>query len=109
LSSATAILFSACNQIESIKYSPAQTPQTWLKIQPFAELHIAARNFILTISAYFHYLLSGLTKSLWTNSIWFSENDVLHLGLIAWMFYIAGFVANRVQDEAETGLVIPAG
>ncbi|MFM8320152.1 MAG: hypothetical protein ACKOC5_04480, partial [Chloroflexota bacterium] len=35
----------------------------------------------LTIAAYFLYLLSGLTARLWARGVWFSENDVLHLGL----------------------------
>lgn len=53
----------------------------------------------LTIVAYFLYLISGLTASLWAQGKWFSENDVLHIGLIIWMLYLAGIVAPRVQDE----------
>jgi hypothetical protein len=52
----------------------------------------------ITIAAYFLYLISGNTTLLWARGVWFSENDVLHIGLILWMVYIAGFLAPRVKD-----------
>jgi hypothetical protein len=55
----------------------------------------------LTIGAYFAYYLSGLTQTLWAQGMWFSENDVLHIGLILWMVYLALVVAPRVRDEPE--------
>ena len=45
----------------------------------------------VTIAAYFLYLISDNTAALWMNGLWFSENDVLHIGLIIWMLYM-GFV-----------------
>jgi hypothetical protein len=59
----------------------------------------------LTIGAYFAYYLSGLTQTLWAQGKWFSENDVLHIGLILWMIYLALVVAPRVRDESEVDLV----
>jgi hypothetical protein len=53
----------------------------------------------LTIGAYFAYYLSGLTQTLWAQGKWLSENDVLHIGLILWMLYLALVVAPRVKDE----------
>ncbi len=50
-------------------------------------------------AAYFIYLVLGVTDVLWARGIWFSENDVLHIGLISWMVYIAVFVANRITDR----------
>lgn len=55
----------------------------------------------LTIAAYFVYLVSGLTQRLWARGHWFSENDVLHLGLIAWMVYIAFGLAPHLADEPQ--------
>ena len=52
----------------------------------------------LTIAAYFLYLISGNTAALWANGIWFSENDVLHIGLIVWMIYLAVVLAPRIRD-----------
>jgi len=50
------------------------------------------------LGAYFLYYVLGITHELWARGIWFSENDVLHTGLILWMSYLAGVVARRVVD-----------
>ena len=52
----------------------------------------------VTIGAYFLYYSSGLTQKLWARGTWFSENDVLHIGLILWMLYLAFILAPRVTD-----------
>jgi hypothetical protein len=52
----------------------------------------------ITLGAYFLYLVLEVTPELWAQGVWFSENDVLHIGLILWMIYIALVVARRVVD-----------
>jgi hypothetical protein len=54
----------------------------------------------ITIVAYFLYLISGNTADLWAKRLWFSENDVLHIGLIIWMAYIGFAVAPKTMDIA---------
>lgn len=53
----------------------------------------------LSMIAYFGYYVAGITAPLWTRGIWFSENDVLHVALIAFMVYLGLAVANRVEDR----------
>jgi hypothetical protein len=55
----------------------------------------------LTIGAYFLYYLFGLTQVLWARGVWFSENDVLHIGLILWMIYIAIILAPKLEDQSD--------
>ena len=52
----------------------------------------------LIIGAYFLYLVLGITQILWAQGSWFSENDVLHIGLILWMLYIGLVVAPKMKD-----------
>jgi len=55
---------------------------------------------LCTMTAYWLYNHLDSTPKLWAKDkgIWFSQNDVFHIGLIPWMIYIAAVVANRVND-----------
>jgi hypothetical protein len=57
---------------------------------------------LVTMAAYWLYDNLGITPKLWAKGkgIWFSQNDVLHIGLILWMIYVATVLANRVNDYA---------
>lgn len=55
-------------------------------------------SLIVIIGLYFLYLILGITAYLWEYGIWFSENDILHIGLIIWMFFILYTVKNHVVD-----------
>ena len=52
----------------------------------------------ITLGAYFLYLVLDLTHDLSAQGVWFSENDVLLIGLILWMVYITLAVVRRVAD-----------
>lgn len=57
---------------------------------------------LITSVAYCLFDHFDITGKLWKKGtgIWFSQNDVLHIGLIFWMVYIATIVAHRVKDYA---------
>jgi len=48
--------------------------------------------------AYSLYRALGAGAALWAKGLWFSENDVLHVGLIVWMVHLAAAVAPRLRD-----------
>ena len=52
----------------------------------------------LVIALYFGYFMSGIEKQLYQSGTWFTANDVLHLGLVAWMIYLRFAVAGKMQD-----------
>ncbi len=54
--------------------------------------------FIAVGVAYGVYLSSGLTQRLWQNRIWFTENDVLHVGMICWVYYLLKNLPDKVMD-----------
>ena len=75
----------------------------WFKTRAPLELALLGTWFWLgiTIAAYFLYYLSGLSGVLWARGAWFSENDVLHIFLIAWMIYIGRVVGPLLKDHSR--------
>lgn len=53
------------------------------------------------MASYYLYLTLDITNVLWEKGIWFSENDILHIGLILWMVYIRRTVVNCVKDYSQ--------
>jgi len=47
LSLAAVPFMAGCSQLESIPYSPVQTPQTWLSIQPYVQIQVASKTLII--------------------------------------------------------------
>jgi len=65
--------------------------------------HIAQLGFTWlmlfgVLIAYFAYMMMGCTQTLWAQGIWFSENDVLHVGMILWLAYIHFALSDSIQD-----------
>jgi hypothetical protein len=63
-----------------------------------AHLLITWLLLIVVMIAYVVSLDFGITARLWSRGIWFSENDVLHVGLILWVYYIVLKLPRRIQD-----------
>jgi hypothetical protein len=55
---------------------------------------------LITMAVYWLYEKLDITQKLWAKGkgLWFSQNDVLHIGLILWMIYLAVVVAGRLND-----------
>ena len=58
-------------------------------------------GLVLVIVAYLLALAVGVTQMLWTRGIWFTENDVLHAGMILWILYVAAYLPNTVEDMQD--------
>lgn len=54
--------------------------------------------------AYFAYAAAGLTQRFWNGGegFYFSENEVLHLGMIGWLAYVSGALKRELVDRSET-------
>jgi hypothetical protein len=56
--------------------------------------------FLVVNLSYYVYYYLGVGESLYLNyDIWFSANDVLHIALVAWMFYLQFVVKKEIPKE----------
>ena len=55
---------------------------------------------ILVQAAYFAYYAAGITQTLWDDGkgFYFSENDVLHVGMILWLVYVWRALGPLLRD-----------
>jgi hypothetical protein len=65
----------------------------------------AALGMLAVQGAYFAYAAAGITQRLWDGGqgFYFSENDVLHVGMIGWLAYLVAKVGPRLHDAEERG------
>ena len=65
-----------------------------------SSLFMAAILQVVVQAAYFGYYGAGITQKLYKNGegFYFSENDVLHVGMILWLAYIVLVVGKHLQD-----------
>ncbi len=63
-------------------------------------LHLRNTWIILigVIFTYALYLILGITGPLWQKGIWFTENDILHVGMVYWVYYILVKLPDEVKD-----------
>jgi hypothetical protein len=79
----------------------------WLRDRDSMDLALIGAGvwLMITIGAYSAYLAAGLTARLWDggNGFYFSENDVLHVGMILFIAYLVAVVAKRLRDSLDPG------
>ena len=55
---------------------------------------------VLVQVAYLVYFALGITESLWASGIYFSANDVLHVGMLAWLAVTAWTLGPALRDRS---------
>lgn len=63
----------------------------------------AALGMLAVQGAYFGYAAAGITQRLWQGGrgFYFSENDVLHVGMIGWLAYLIARVGPQLRDAEQ--------
>lgn len=74
-----------------------------LKAPKERAMFTAAILLLLVQVAYYAYWISGLTQVLWDDGkgVYFSENDVLHIGFILWLVYLLWRVGPTLDDREQ--------
>jgi len=84
--------------LSGIRYLKNQSPLD-------ASLFLAGLLMILVQAAYFMYYAAGITQALYQEGtgFYFSENDVLHVGMILWLWYVVKAISKNLRDiETQT-------
>ncbi len=69
------------------------------KKQLLRQLMVSWFILFLTVGIYYGYMMANMTQFLWQKGIWFSDNDVLHLGMMAWIGYIYFVLRHNIKDR----------
>jgi hypothetical protein len=66
-------------------------------------LLLAALLLVAVQAAYFGYYAAGITPLLWDDGdgFYFSENDVLHVGMILWLAYVVRALGPTLRDAPQ--------
>ena len=59
--------------------------------------------FVPAMAAYLLALMADITPHLWSRGIWFTENDVLHVGMILWILFVALTLPTTITDRPLSG------
>ncbi len=56
-------------------------------------------GFVMVVAAHVLAQSLGITQKMLSRGIWFTENDVLHAGMILWVLYVAAALPKRIEDR----------
>jgi hypothetical protein len=56
--------------------------------------------FVAVFLGYVAYQALGIGATLWKQGIWFTENDVLHVGMIYWVYAVGRHLPKHLKDGA---------
>jgi len=54
--------------------------------------------FVVVGLFYGIYMSLEITQQLWQRGVWFTENDVLHIGMICWVYYLYHNLPNKLKS-----------
>lgn len=95
-------LLTACGRLESIPYTPAQTPETWLQIQPFAEFQFASQTiiFVQPSTSIIVYFLGILTVGIGLYFLKIRENQLSRIwwGIALLLWGIGALLAGTSYE-----------
>lgn len=55
--------------------------------------------FVAVFVAYSLFPSLGISNALWSKGIWFTENDLLHVGMILWIYVVGKHLSTRLVDQ----------